>query len=49
MNCQHSPSCFLRELPKVGGPFSVALAVHAIVWHITAITARYANESETKS
>jgi hypothetical protein len=40
-NCQHSPSCFLRELPQVGDPFFTALAVPTIVvrpWHNAAGT-----------
>jgi hypothetical protein len=38
-NCQHLPSCFLRELPQVCDPFFAALAVRAMVvrhWHIAA-------------
>jgi hypothetical protein len=32
---KHSPSCFLRELPQVGGSFFAALSVHTMVehWH----------------
>jgi hypothetical protein len=40
-NCQHSPSCFLHELPHVSDPFFTALAVHAMDvrhWHIAADT-----------
>jgi hypothetical protein len=40
-NCQHSPSCFLRELQQVGDLFFAALAVCTMVvqpWHIAAGT-----------
>jgi hypothetical protein len=40
-NCQHSPYCFLRELPQVVDPFFAALAVCGMVmqpWHIAAGT-----------
>jgi hypothetical protein len=40
-NCQHSPYCFLRELPQVGDIFFAALAVRTMVvrpWHIAART-----------
>jgi hypothetical protein len=48
---EHSSSCFLLKLPKVCGPFSVALVVHKWLcdhWHIAAVTARYTNELEAK-
>jgi hypothetical protein len=41
VHCQHSTSCFLRELPHIGDPFLRALAVCTMVvqpWHIAAGT-----------
>jgi hypothetical protein len=51
-NCQHLPSCFLRELPKVMVPF---LQLYQFAqwlcdrWHIAEKTAQCANELEAES